>query len=42
MGFTCPECGEELIEDDNSEMIKQLKDDIEKYEEILSDFEKNK
>ncbi|MGN1185661.1 MAG: transcription factor E [Methanobrevibacter wolinii] len=42
MGFTCPECGEELIEDDNSEMIKQLKDDIKKYEEILSDFEKNK
>ncbi|OWT33118.1 transcription factor E [Methanobrevibacter sp. 87.7] len=41
MGFTCPECGEELIEDDNSEMIAQLKEDTEKYEEILKDFEKS-
>lgn len=40
MGFTCPECGEELTEDDNTEMINQLKEGIKKYKKMYKDFKK--
>ncbi len=39
-GFTCPDCGEEINFQDNKELIEQLKEDINFWEEIYQEANK--